>query len=695
MIDVAPTPGVLRALDGDDVDSVETNRALAGQSPFPWLYRACARLERRQLGSGRLDVDRAVTLASAGSPARLLAGALYFLTHDYQRVLDLCEALQAQPSPLATRARNLAWQTASALGWDHDARRWLEASIAHRPRDIVLRSERVRLGLRGDDLESALLHARAAAEIAQTNPTMQMQVATLAAAQREDDAAIRAAELALDLAPTARRALYLRAAADVAIEVGDFARAVPWLHEAAAEEPAETGPRGRLAELAAWEGDVGRARALAEAVLAQSPQDALSLRVLGGLHVCAGELDEAERLLAAAVALDPGDAEAHLWRGEAALRAQRRDDAEEHLHLATSTSPGHRCAAWMVRILLILDEPSILGTDGLVPPARLEEFVDALRELSPVLGPRAIESRTRADTAAALESALRALRGNRSAQPTHVVDGKLVRLRATGGCRYDARRALQLLRVADPAVSLRALDRLVERLPGSSLPVCHRGELRLWLGDLDAAKRDLEAAIAINIGTRWAYMGLSTLALMARDPAEALAINARGVRVMRGTEGPGIHVYRGEAHRLAGRLDDALVELRRATSRHPGRVSATINLALTLGARGETEEERTLFQRLVHQDAPGLLSDAADELALVIVGDGDWVPDRAIRAAVLGRALEMMKGNRSASLITYWRGEHLRIVPPPGRGLAPHWRDAPRIAQARASVLAAWRATAT
>lgn len=688
---VEPTAALLRALVLDEPDD-DATRALAGGSPFPWLFRAAAHLERGRRASARRDVERGLALAGPRAPARLLAGALFFLTHDYQRALDLFGALRAQTGDVGRQARELGWQTARALGWDHDARRWLEDNIAFRPGDVALRAERVRLALRGDDLESALAHARAAAGVAKASATLQMQLATLAAAQREDEAAIAAAERALSLAPADRRLLYLRAAADVAIQIGDFARATGWLEAAAEEGDGDSGALVRLAELAAWRDDPASARALARAALDRNPRESGARRVLGALHACAGELDEAERLLAETVSLDAVDAEAHLWRGEVAFRAGRRSDAEAHLHLATSTAPGHRCAAWMVRTLLVLDDATTLDAAGLVPPTRLEEFVDALRELSPSLGPRAIASRTRADTALAVEDALRALRGNRSPQPTHVIDGKLTRLRATGGCRYDARAALQLLRVADPQVSLRALDRLVAHHPASALPLCHRGELQLWLGDLSAAKRDLEGALAIGIGTRWAYMGLATLALLAGDPTASLAINARGVSVMGGTEGPGIHVFRGEAYRLLNRLDEALVELQRATTRHPGRVSATVNLALVHGARGERADEIALFRRLAHEDAAGLLSDAAAELGVMIVGDGDWLPDAGTRASVLTRALAMMRGNRSSNLVTYWHDQKLRLVPPPGQGARPHDLDVHRLIHAREAILGAWRA---
>jgi tetratricopeptide (TPR) repeat protein len=203
-------------------------------------------------------------------------------------------------------------------------------------------------------------------------------------------------------------------------------------------------------------------------------------------------------------------------------------------------------------------------------------------------------------------------------------------------------------------------------------------------------------------------MGLSTLDLLAGEPERALEINARGVEVMRNSEGPAIHAFRGEALRLLGQLERAIPELERAAAAHPARASSVINLALAYAADGREQPTRTLWQRLAHEQACGLVSDAARELdegrplarqssllepkpiaplpqARRIVGDHGWEPTLEVIVAVLERALQMMGGNRSSGLLTYWTSDgRLRFVQQwPHGNRSPHSGDPSRLAQAK------------
>ena len=309
----------------------------------------------------------------------------------------------------------------------------------------------------------------------------------------------------------------------------------------------------------------------------------------------------------------------------------------------------------------------------------------------------------------AVELALVALRGNRSVHATQLVDGRLRRLRARSGCRHHSRWALQLLRVAEPERALAELRAAAERYPRAALPPCHTGELHLWLGNWSEALTELQRAIGRVQGTRWAYMGLSTLDLLAGNPEASLATNAKGVEIMRNTEEAAIHVFRGEALRKLGRLEAAVKELQRSESAHPARVSAVVNLALAHAARAELDLFEQLWRRLVDEQACGLMSDAARELSegaplaaqarmappespadpgprpVQLVGDGAWRPPLADQLAVLERALAMMGGNRSSGLPTYWTSTgQLRFVQQwPHGDRSPHSRDPQYIARAR------------
>ncbi|PRQ05098.1 tetratricopeptide repeat protein [Enhygromyxa salina] len=664
-------------------DSVSTRRLIASAPTFTRLLRACFLAENGQLARARADVDAALARGGDNPVIELVAGQLLFVTHDYQRALDQFARAGARPGAAGRRGRQRVISAALALGWKHDVREWLERSIAEDPEHPSLHAQAVRFYSRGHWWQRALDHAQPALAQTPESPSLWMEVSSLHAALDQRDQAIAAAERALELAPADQRLTYLRAAGRVAIDASRFDLARTWFDQALLLDPDQRDVHVWLAELAAWSDQVELARAHAEQALASHSDFAPALRLLGGLAVAAEQWDAARELLARAVAIDPREYQAHVWLSEVYLRTGEPERAHAHLQHATTHADGFLLVAWLLRFLLVVSEDAEIGET--VVHNRTEEFEHALPELVPELARQALNTRARADMIAAVEAALAALRGNRSIHATHLVEGELARLHAGPGCRQRSRSALQLLGVASPNHCLAAFDEVVRAYSDSSLPVCHRGELHLWLGNLDAARVDLELAIDRVTGTRWAYMGLSTLDLLAGLPTRALETNARGVEVMRGTEGPAIHVFRGEALRMLGRTEAAIVELEQAVASHPARAGATINLGLAYAEQGELESLRELWTRLTIEQAPGLMSDAAREREHVIVGDSDWQPSVEVMVTVLERALEMMGGNRSSGLITYWTADgklrFVRLWPNDSGG--PHARDHLRIARAK------------
>lgn len=691
-------------------DGPLTRHLLAGSNPFPRLLRACFLAEQGQLEQARADLDAALAHARQNPVIEMVAGSLMYVLHEYQRALDQF-AQTAERSPnAARRARQLAVSAAIALGWDHDVRELLERAITEDPTHASWHAQAVRACARGHWREQALRHAEQALALAPDNPTLWMEVAGMHAQLGALEQAMAALDRALALEPDS--ILYWREASRVAVEVGEFERARTWLekilaHHDAQLHDAQLDVRITLAELASWEDADDVARTHAEDALARSPNFGPALRMLGALELRAGQGERARELLNQAITADPSDYQAYVWLTELELRARNYEAAHAWLHHAVSQSGGYLVVASLLRYLVVAyDEPAEDGE--LVAYNRTDEFEDALRELAPEPAELGIRTRDPAHLITAVEAALAALRGNRSIHITHVRDAKLVRVHGQTGCRHRSRKALQLLRVAPASLCLAELDAVERAHPHSSLPLCHRGELHLWLGNWAQARADLQAAIERVTGTRWAYMGLSTLDLLAGEPERALEINARGIEVMRNSEGPAIHVFRGEAWRLLGWLDRAIPELERATAAHPARASAPINLALAYAADGREQETRALWHRLAHQQACGLISDAARELhegrplarqaslleptpippfaqARWIVGDREWQPTLEVIVAVLERALQMMGGNRSSGLLTYWTSDgQLRFVQQwPHGSPSPHAGDTSRLAQAK------------
>jgi tetratricopeptide (TPR) repeat protein len=367
-------------------------------------------------------------------------------------------------------------------------------------------------------------------------------------------------------------------------------------------------------------------------------------------------------LLDQVVAASPRDSEALLWRAEAHFRLGDREaaiaDAERSHQVAFSFG------ARAIRLL------AALRPGGETYDATWQELQGELLALCPDAGETLARNRSD-EVAAVIERALVASRGNRTPRATGVRDdGTLIPLRSAS-IRRASRRAMELVKTAPAAVALERLDALVQGFPRSAMPLVHRGELRLWLGDYAAARADLEASIAVQRRTRWAWFGLACLDLLHGDPAQALATCAEGIRVMQGTEGPVAGLYRGEAYRLLGRYDEAAAQLEQARALNPTRLSAWINIALVHAATGERAAQAEIVGHLARV-APALLAEAAatlgDEVfdAVVLGGPlaGRPAADPEMLDRTLAEALRMMRGNRSSSLVTYFTADGvLRHVP--------------------------------
>jgi len=133
------------------------------------------------------------------------------------------------------------------------------------------------------------------------------------------------------------------------------------------------------------------------------------------------------------------------------------------------------------------------------------------------------------------------------------------------------------------------------------------------------------------------------------------------------------------------------MDLKRSVPIHHSRVSARLNLGLRYAASGESELFEKVYARLEIQ-APGLLSDAASEVGVVLWGDPVYVPSIEARVAVVEHGLAMMRGNRSSTAMTYFTAEgRMRMVEhrdagtPAGQG--PHVRDRTMLARAHNLVL--------
>ena len=679
---------------------------LAANDPLARLLRAQALTGAGDFAGARGDIGLALAAAPGSALVHLAAGLLSYVLRDHDRALEHLRRAAGLDPQHAVPALQLAAERAARLGWSGDARALLERLITREPTRLAWRLELVRLLVSSQLPDVALLHVRDACEFAPERAALWMERATLAAQVPESGPAGPLAHRADEVADAVARACalagpapplpYLLAGAAALTRVGRLDAAEALLR-AAGDDPEALLER---AERALWRDDHAEARALAERLPEHDPALLLGRRrILGALAVRERRFEDALVQLGeprhhggsdfgsdnAGLA---GDYRLHLWRGEALLRLDRRPEAHRALTAASMASDGFLPVAWVLRLLLALREGRPLpGRDG-----ELRGLLAAITAAAGASDALLLRGDVAADITT-LERALALLAGNRSTTPTILVAGALRPLGPIEGERRASREALQRLRGGSGSDALAALDAVVRRFPDHALPEAHRGEVLLWLGRPAEARAALERAIAIAAQTRWAYVGLATVALLEHDPARSLAISEEGIRTMNLTTGPAVYMARGEALLHLGRLDEARAELEQAVALSPGRLAAHIALALVHQARGEPPERLAPLHRALLDRAPGLCSDAAQTLGLTLWQHRDRLPGPDVMQPVLTTALGLMQGNRSATQVTYLGpGQALRFVV----GVAddrprrhPHSGDADDLQRVRALLLRA------
>lgn len=632
--------------------------------PIRALLRACDALRRGHFAAAAAEIDW-VLGRSRDPDLRLPAARLAACLGHYDRALrELLNVADDHPHR-ARAALEAALGLTLRVGWDQDTRRVLERTFGSPEASAGFHRAAVRLyGRRAP--EHAIDHARRSLALNGAQPAVRLELAALAAEVGDLETARVEARRALARIGTRP---YVLEAAHIFFDLADVEASRGLLTALLETDPSDTEAQLFLARVELAAGDRDEARRLARRILDEDPDDPGALGVLGALALLGDRVSEAMALLNRSLELDPSSGEVFAWRAEAQLALGNRETCRDDAHLASMLG-GHPVPA---RLLHLLASTGPGDPAPRVYEMRLENVRGAILELCPDAAAD-LDSELHERVVPVLWRAFRRLGSNRTASPTWIDDaGRVRRLSARGGVRSACRAALERIRCQPPELVYPRLDELVARYRESSLPLCHRGELAMWLGDVERARADFEAAIRLRSETRFAYIGLAGCALLEEDPERALAECDRGIEVMHGTHGPAVFAYRGEALHRLGRLDEAARDLERACRESPTRIGSRIALAIVRAEQDADSLAKTYEE--IASIAPALVSDAAD--GIVPVSHRATAPPTQ-QLAVLGRALGMLRGNRSSSCYTYFshRGE-LRSIPGHGAGQRdPHARDA-------------------
>jgi tetratricopeptide (TPR) repeat protein len=639
------------------------------------MLRAIEFAQRGLWASARRDARDATELAPKDAFVQVLSGVVRYVTRDYQESLEAFDAGSRNGAPGAVRFK---FERASRLSWYREAAESIAQGVAlGGPERARWHAEGLALYARWRVYERALEHGLEAAELRPDVPTIPMELGNVHAELGDTEGVRRSVRAAIELKPNLLP--YRMESARLLTMVGCFDEARAQLEAALELDPRWPAAHEALGSLALWAGSDDEAVYRGRMAVECEPAFAPGSRLLGACAFAKGDLAEARRRFDRAIELDAQDSEAHAFRAELALRAGKLEEAHQETSLAIASARGYLFAGQLLRLATNLRELPDLSLRA----DRVAHLRAGTERLCPELAPR-LKGDQPAVWREAVDASLERMRANRSTIPTFLQGGRLELLRTGVDPRFDSRRALQTIRVGDPGATLAELEKVCERHSSSSLPPAHTGELLIWLGDLPGGRAALERALEITVGTRWAYIGLTTIEVLEGRPEQALRVCQRGVEAMHDTEGPAVHVARGEALRVLGRFDEARRDLERACALHPSRVSAWLNLGLLHAALQDSAGAEQIIERLKLQ-APGLISDAAREEGISLFEDSPVTLDRATLERLLARMLSMCRANRSSTCVTYFTaaGQLRSVHNYPHTGTAPHARDEEELAHAR------------
>ena len=379
--------------------------------------------------------------------------------------------------------------------------------------------------------------------------------------------------------------------------------------------------------------------------------------VAGIAETLNGDLDAANTYFEKAIAHAPEHGEAHLWLGE--LRRIRGDIKACLSAIDTGIyhTPVYSLAGEINRILAIQGQPSVAAPWRKIPHRLFARHIESAQSLvSTETKNKLMKSRTPKWVQRAGNELLDSLHGNRTGWPTqkNLQGIGARRIHIPIDVRQESRRHQLLLRTRTPEEVIQAFATLIEQTPEPTV-YCHRGEVLLWLGRYADAEADFEAALALDITTRWAWIGLGASQILTQRDHLGLQTFERSKK--HAQPGRTMWVYQAEAYRNLGDIQGAQKHIDEALRINPERTAAHILAGLIDCEQNRIDAAQRQWMFLQHQ-IPTLCHQV----------QAAQVPPKDIHTLIVmfTEMLTKMHGNRASALITWMHHDalHLKINDP-------------------------------
>ncbi len=397
----------------------------------------------------------------------------------------------------------------------------------------------------------------------------------------------------------------------------------------------------RLAELELYKGNAEASLPLCELVLAKRPGDLRAIRARGAARTLIGQIEGALEDLDRVIEAEPKNSEALLWRAVA------RRDAGDTEGMFDDLKPGGRFADHPVWQLQRKQADLVYRADDNEEPwSKSPSHLSLLVQMHGRDAVRPIVDDDRR-LSELVDRTMSGFAGNRSRQPTRVVDDRLdplYDLEAPRSQAVNAQARILHRSVADVLADLAALAAQDEFSPFART---YAAEIHLWMGDYAKAQAGFDE-IWDKTKTRWGYVGGGAARMLQGDYDEALAVWGNGKTEYTYLPEEATYAYRGELHWRRGELDLALTDLEHATRENPARMGAWVVRGLAELDGGDERGGLSAFDA-IERTLPVLLWEGRRRADVELRGS----LGSADRRTVLVACLDMLGGNRASSIYTF------------------------------------------